>query len=78
MFDPEQIFEPLILEMTDSIQKMRKVKQIDDKMKYSTHIEKLTGSFANIVSAVQSMAMADLAEMDEDFFDEDDDDDDLF
>ena len=71
MYDPETTFEPLIVEIEETIIKMRKVKQIDDKLKHSEHVKNLSETFANFMNSLSAMmetgAMADF-----------DDDDDLF
>ena len=69
MYDPETTFEPLITEIEETIIKMRKMKQIDEKLKHSEHVKNLSETFSNFMNSVSVMmesgTMAD--------FDDDDD-----
>lgn len=74
MYDPETTFQPIIDEITESIDKMRKLKQIDDKVKYSEHIHNLSSTFEKFMSTVSMMMNEDMMEdfdemddMDEEF-----------
>ncbi|MDA7503495.1 hypothetical protein OAF42_03100 [Planctomicrobium sp.] len=75
MYDPETTFQPIIDEITESIDKMRKLKQIDDKMKYSEHIHNLSSTFDKFMSTVSMMMdnemmedLDDLDDMDDEFY----------
>lgn len=73
MYDPETTFEPIIAEIAESIAKMRKLEKIDDKLKYSEHLYKLSATFQNFMSSVQ-MVMDE--EFDEEYGEDLDEDDD--
>ncbi len=74
MFDPEMTVEPLLDEVGETIQKMRKVKQIDDKVKHSEHIKNLTEAFGTLMSSMQMMMSDEMLDRLEDLEYDDEDD----